>query len=151
MARKRSKPTLPTRLALRDLRIHQCDNCDRKFAGHELKPVDRLGERVDPDGPTPSGECPACGALAYPGNVTVSLWAPSGKRIVGRCEMIPGTARFALATIHPAGIDPEWSGDTEVHWDGQEAERDDASRELYVDAEGTPWPDEQLLAQIEAV
>lgn len=50
----------------RELEIHVCDNCS--WSGAEPVPVDlgKLGERIEPGGVVPSGECPQCGALCYP-------------------------------------------------------------------------------------
>lgn len=46
---------------------HRCDNCRQHFATEDLiTPIPDLAERVDEDGPEPSGECPLCGALCYP-------------------------------------------------------------------------------------
>ncbi|GMU20576.1 MAG: hypothetical protein AMXMBFR13_06730 [Phycisphaerae bacterium] len=44
----------------------QCDNCGHVWQQNELKEAKDLGQRVDPGGPIPSGECPGCGALCYP-------------------------------------------------------------------------------------
>lgn len=45
----------------------ECANCGRSFhvddLNHEVK---HLHERVDPGGAMPAGECPECGALAFP-------------------------------------------------------------------------------------
>ncbi len=45
---------------------HRCDNCSATHLAGRLKDIDRLGERVEPGGTMPSGECPNCGALCYP-------------------------------------------------------------------------------------
>ena len=44
----------------------RCDNCRRIYPTDELPEPRRLSERLDTDGPIPAGECPSCGALAYP-------------------------------------------------------------------------------------
>lgn len=44
----------------------ECDNCGLRFLNEELRPVKDLHERVEPGCPMPAGECPDCGALAYP-------------------------------------------------------------------------------------
>jgi hypothetical protein len=46
--------------------LHRCDDCGRVHSDETLVPAQRLSERVGPGGPTPSGECPDCGALCYP-------------------------------------------------------------------------------------
>lgn len=51
---------------LSDKAQSQCDNCGRVWRQKELKEAKDLDRRVDPGGPTPSGECPECGALCYP-------------------------------------------------------------------------------------
>jgi hypothetical protein len=45
---------------------HRCDNCNWEGGAEELKPIRDLASRLDPGGVVPSGECPECGALAYP-------------------------------------------------------------------------------------
>lgn len=56
----------------RDIEIkHQCDNCGEKLSdyriGNRLWPhIPDLGERLDPGGVVPSGECPQCQGLCYP-------------------------------------------------------------------------------------
>jgi hypothetical protein len=57
-------PPVATKLGGAD--VHECDNCRQHWRGDQLKPAKNLGQRVDPGGPTPSGECPDCGSLAYP-------------------------------------------------------------------------------------
>ena len=44
----------------------RCDDCGKIWPEDELKEPKRLSERLDPGGVVPSGECPDCGALAYP-------------------------------------------------------------------------------------
>ncbi len=45
---------------------HVCDNCGACFTSEQIvEEIKRLSERVDENGPTPSGECPDCGALVY--------------------------------------------------------------------------------------
>lgn len=46
-----------------------CDNCGHTCAAAELNPINDLLERIEPGGTVPSGECPQCGALAYPPTV----------------------------------------------------------------------------------
>lgn len=46
--------------------LHRCDNCGKVHANETLKIAKHLGERVDPGGVMPSGECMECGALCYP-------------------------------------------------------------------------------------
>ncbi len=44
----------------------KCDKCRHYWQFGELREARDLAERVDADGPEPAGECPECGALAYP-------------------------------------------------------------------------------------
>jgi hypothetical protein len=46
--------------------LARCDDCGKVSPLAELKTPERLGERLDPGGMVPAGECPHCGALAYP-------------------------------------------------------------------------------------
>ncbi len=46
--------------------LHECDSCPWAGPAAELAPIADLHRRVDPGGIVPSGECPKCGALAYP-------------------------------------------------------------------------------------
>src|SRR5437764_868308 len=42
-----------------------CDNCDSVWSEDELDKIRDLGQRVQPGGVMPSGDCPDCGALCY--------------------------------------------------------------------------------------
>lgn len=44
----------------------RCDNGRTPFPVSELAEPENLHERLDPGGVVPAGECPLCGALAYP-------------------------------------------------------------------------------------
>lgn len=46
--------------------LHRCDNCGKVHTDETLKIAKHLGERVEPGGVMPSGECKECGALCYP-------------------------------------------------------------------------------------
>jgi len=48
-----------------DFGVSECDACGEIWANDELDAVNDYGQRVDPDGPAPSGQCPECGALCY--------------------------------------------------------------------------------------
>lgn len=48
----------------------RCDNCGTVTPVAELNESKRLTERLDPGGTVPAGECPKCGALAYPVEAT---------------------------------------------------------------------------------
>jgi rubredoxin len=48
---------------------HRCQNCDLVFSDDMIIPLEEvkcLEQRVAPGEPTPSGECPECGALTHP-------------------------------------------------------------------------------------
>ena len=49
--------------------ICECDNCGFSCNESEIKnrwpDIPHLGERVEPGGTVPAGECPRCGALTY--------------------------------------------------------------------------------------
>lgn len=48
---------------------HYCENCVKRFQDEDVKiqwpDIPGLGERCEPGGEVPSGECPNCGALVY--------------------------------------------------------------------------------------
>lgn len=46
--------------------LHRCDNCGKVHTDETLRPAKHLGQRVEPGGIMPSGECDACAALCYP-------------------------------------------------------------------------------------
>jgi hypothetical protein len=45
--------------------LTRCDNCGAERFDRDLQEVQRLGERLEPGGEVPAGECPDCGALCY--------------------------------------------------------------------------------------
>ena len=45
---------------------HKCDNCDWIGTPAELKEIKDFWERITAGGTVPTGECPKCGAFAYP-------------------------------------------------------------------------------------
>ena len=49
---------------------YECGNCGRYFKEdqlvHVFPDIPDLAQRVEPGGVVPAGECPECGALAYP-------------------------------------------------------------------------------------
>jgi hypothetical protein len=45
---------------------HYCDNCCKHWDADELKDIEDLHERLEAGGVVPSGECPECGSLCYP-------------------------------------------------------------------------------------
>ncbi|WP_341744656.1 hypothetical protein [Azonexus hydrophilus] len=53
--------------------MHQCDNCSSSYTEDELNEAKDLEMRVDAGGEMPSGECPQCGALCYPTEVSNAM------------------------------------------------------------------------------
>lgn len=51
---------------LADSGTHACGNCSWRGPASDLRPIANIAQRIDPGGTVPSGECPQCGALAYP-------------------------------------------------------------------------------------
>lgn len=45
--------------------LSRCDNCGKVHNAHTMNEIADLLERMDQNGPMPSGECPDCGALCY--------------------------------------------------------------------------------------
>ena len=43
----------------------KCENCGKEWGEDKLKDVQDFFERVHPDEPCPSGECPDCGSLCH--------------------------------------------------------------------------------------
>jgi len=51
--------------------MYVCDNCGQRYdhedqLKHVFPDIPDLAQRLEPGGVVPAGECPACGALAYP-------------------------------------------------------------------------------------
>lgn len=67
--------------------------------------------------------------------------SPNGSEIVGTAEKLLATAN--ISGIDPETGEPEFAGDTEIHWDTQETlERD--GKTLFVDDSGEEWTFDQL-------
>lgn len=43
----------------------KCDSCGETFTEDYLDPIADIGDRLDPGGTVPAGQCPECGALCY--------------------------------------------------------------------------------------
>jgi len=50
--------------------LHRCDDCGREFDARVLDMIVDVQERLTPGSPTPSGQCPECGALTYQVDLT---------------------------------------------------------------------------------
>jgi hypothetical protein len=47
--------------------MHRCDGCEREHPLADLAPIEDLEDRGwTPGWPSPSGQCPTCGALCFP-------------------------------------------------------------------------------------
>ena len=44
---------------------HRCDNCGKVFDADELDMITDIQERLTPNSPVPSGQCPECSCLTY--------------------------------------------------------------------------------------
>ena len=58
--------------------MFKCDNCGKRYERedqlrHVFPDIPDLLQRLDPGGTVPAGECPACGALAYPEEEPIRL------------------------------------------------------------------------------
>jgi hypothetical protein len=75
----------------------------------------------------------------------MNAYAPNGKRIVGTADTIPGTAKIAPDSFTEDG-DFDHTGNTDVHWNGQQTEMDDGEP-LFVDEEGVVWKKSELTIE----
>lgn len=66
---------------------------------------------------------------------------PIGTRIVGTRETVPATAYVENFRPGPGGtLSFDHTGETEVHWDWQESDRDDdGDRIIFIDNAGDYW------------
>ena len=89
----------------------------------------------------------------------VTLFSPTGARIIGTSETVPGCALVQEVRLMDDGsLDVEYEGETEVFWDGQMNDRRDGER-VWQDDNGKTWreselfrvTDEALLKRIETI
>jgi hypothetical protein len=73
---------------------------------------------------------------------TLKAISPTGKEIIGTLETVPGIA-FCTFTDSPTGPVSQYSGETEIDWDGQESLQENG-RTLYVDKNGDVWTENQF-------
>ena len=75
------------------------------------------------------------------------LIAPNGVEIVGTLERIPGVAGIEDVTLTADGkFELEWTGDTEIDWNGQETETDAMYQcRIFVDENGESWLEHELM------
>ena len=74
------------------------------------------------------------------------LIAPNGAEIIGTHERIPGMAGIQNVTLTEGGkFDLEWTGDTQIDWDGQETETDAMTEgRIFIDENGESWLEHEL-------
>jgi hypothetical protein len=94
--------------ALADARgsdLHQCDNCQTLWPASALAVAGGPPEQGDEDGPPPSGECPACGALCHPASEI------DGVSAEGRAARIGAEMGGVMGDVH---VRPATSGPCEA-------------------------------------
>jgi hypothetical protein len=64
--------------------------------------------------------------------------------IIGTSEMIPGTAQIEDPRFEDGKLTWEWSGGTDVCWDGQETRKDSNGETLFIGSDGNEYPESQL-------
>jgi hypothetical protein len=110
----------------------RCDDCGLVHDDDVLLEPRNLFERLDPGGPSPSGECPECGALCYPadgrGAAAATPPAPAGAWRLEEHER------------------PAFGGDGRIRWADVLDERG-----VFVCRVDYPWPlDRRAPAQARA-
>lgn len=70
--------------------------------------------------------------------------SPTGKKIVAVCEEVLASAGIEW---NPDFDDDEWGyvGESKIHWDTQEARKDERGQSIFEDENGDEWPEDQLL------
>lgn len=70
----------------------------------------------------------------------IQLYSPSGKRIIGTAETIPGVAAVAYFERGESGeLVPVHGGGTDVFWDGQETMLGADDQIIVVDEDDVEW------------
>lgn len=79
-------------------------------------------------------------------------YSPTGSRITGTLERIPGVARIDEDSFRANGkgqIDFDWSGETKIDWDGQKTVlrkmANGTAQPVFVDEDGAEWLASQLI------
>ncbi len=75
--------------------------------------------------------------------------APNGEEITGTLEKLEGRANIRFTRPGEGEEDEghvsfDWTGDTEIFWDGQETDRNDKGQRIFLDHEGNTWTEDQL-------
>jgi hypothetical protein len=75
------------------------------------------------------------------------LETPKGVRIAGLFERLTGTALISIGgqKKKKGKFQVEYAGSTDVHWDGQKTATNRTGERLFVDVEGTLWPESKLV------
>ena len=99
---------------------HQCDNCEWEGQAEALRPIRSLESRLDPGGIVPSGECPYCGALAYPVKRTRWLFVFHGGidpgEALGPVRDDDHQDELILAAMRDPDNSLALEGDDTIHW-----------------------------------
>jgi len=74
--------------------MYVCDNCGKRFENSDelnsaFPDIPDLTERIEPGGTVPAGECPWCGALAYPCDHDDTKVLAALEHAYGRLNAIP--------------------------------------------------------------
>ena len=81
----------------------------------------------------------------------MQAFSPTGHRIIGTSDTIPATATIRHDSFikRPDGsIDFDYSGETDVFWDGQETSTRDG-KILFEDEVGAIWTEDQIVLKDE--
>ena len=78
----------------------------------------------------------------------MKLVAPNGRDITGTVENIPyceaGLVNRGIFKNKDGTYDFDYSGDTEVNWDGQYTVKNRRGSRLFYDEDGNVWSEKQL-------
>lgn len=73
--------------------------------------------------------------------VVLRLTAPNGQPIIGTLETLPARSHVLGFTRRPGGgLEPAFTGQTDVFWDDQTTARTGGGVMLVLDATGQAWP-----------
>lgn len=81
----------------------RCDDCRRVWDADELNEPKDLMQRLDPGGVVPAGQCPTCGALAYPliERADAEAYSEDETRTQGNLILVVGTPADGLTFYGP--------------------------------------------------
>lgn len=80
------------------------------------------------------------------GKKRYNAFAPNGRQILGTLERIEGRADAVDGTWRKTnqGLQFDFTGQTEVFWDGQVTAEQNGHK-VYLDDEGNEWTEDQLV------